>query len=258
MYNDELTQFDVLGVGVTATNMQSATAEILGWVRMGLKKYVCFSTAYGVMESQRDRDLLNAFNHSGMTVPDGMPLVWLGKRYGHRAMGRVYGPDLMLEVCRASLPFGYSHFLYGGNIGVAEDLRDELKRRLPGIRIAGIWTPPYRELLHEEELNLARTVAEAKPDFMWIGLGTPKQERFMARYIDRLDVKVMLGVGAAFDYLSGRSKDAPAWMKRCGMQWAHRLYREPRRLWKRYLVNNPVFVYRCGIQLMKELIWQKN
>ena len=144
---------------------------------------------------------------------------------------------------------GLSHFLYGGNPGVAEKLKLRLERRVPGIHIVGTFTPPFRALTPAEENELAATVAEVHPDVIWVGLSTPKQERFMAGMIDRLDTCLMVGVGAAFDIHAGLLPDAPMWMKRAGLQWLHRLLREPKRLWRRYLANNPRFLWSISLQL---------
>jgi N-acetylglucosaminyldiphosphoundecaprenol N-acetyl-beta-D-mannosaminyltransferase len=206
---------------------------------------------HGVMEAQKDADYQSILNRSFMTAADGMPLVWLGRLQGFTRMHRVYGPDYLTEVCRMSVDRGYRHFLYGGDEGVAELLATELTQRFPGLQIAGTYTPPFRPLLRGEETDLTELVALTKPDIFWVGLGTPKQERFMAHYQDKLDSRVMIGVGAAFDIHTGRTKDAPTWMKSAGLQWLHRLAQEPRRLWRRYLFNNPRFLWSATLQLLR-------
>ena len=235
-------RINVLGVAISVTNMSEAVTAIQGWIKRNEHHYVCVTGVHGVMECQRDPYLTSVHNESGLTVPDGMPLAWAGRIEGFKDMGRVYGPDLMLEVCRVSVKERFSHFLYGGNAGVAKELRENLEKRFPGIRVVGTYTPPFRPLNSEEETDLADRVARAKPDVFWVGLSTPKQEYFMAKYLSKLDTKVMVGVGAAFDIHTGHVRDAPEWIKKLGMQWAHRLIQEPRRLWKRYLYNNPRFV----------------
>lgn len=239
---------NVLGIGIDAIDMPTAVARIIAAAEARSGGYVCVTGVHGVMEAQRDPALRRILNASIVTTPDGMPMVWVGRAQGHDRISRVYGPSLMLEVCRASVGRGLTHFLYGGADGVAEELRSKLTTRFPGLQIVGTYTPPFRPLSPEEELALAAQLAEAKPDFLWVGLSTPKQERFMAQYQGRLDAGVMLGVGAAFDMHSGRTRQAPHWMQQSGLEWFYRLTQEPRRLWKRYAVNNPAFVFRMFLQ----------
>jgi N-acetylglucosaminyldiphosphoundecaprenol N-acetyl-beta-D-mannosaminyltransferase len=176
-------------------------------------------------------------------------MVWMGKLQGHKHMDRVYGPDLMVRLCERSRCAGYRHFLYGGGPGVALELKGCLEARFPGINIVGAYTPPFRPLTPEEESELAGIIAACKPDILWVGLSTPKQERFMAQYLDKLDATIFAGVGAAFDFHAGRVRQAPRWMQRSGLEWLFRLCCEPRRLWKRYLKNNPLFLFRAATQL---------
>jgi N-acetylglucosaminyldiphosphoundecaprenol N-acetyl-beta-D-mannosaminyltransferase len=181
-----------------------------------------------------------------------MPTVWVGRLQGFRHMDRVYGPDLMLEVCRLSEERGYTHFFYGGKDGIAERLADSLRMRYRKLIVVGMNTPPFRLLNPVEEQELQEHVRKTRPDFFWVGLSTPKQERFMADHIGTLDCTLMLGVGAAFDVHTGVTKDAPRWVKRAGLQWFHRLLQEPSRLWKRYLINNPKFVFNIALQLLRQ------
>ncbi len=239
---------NVLGVGISATSMQDAVLLSEKLLSEGSKGYVCVTGVHGVMESRRDQEFRRILNGAFLCTPDGMPTVWVGRLQGHRGMRRVYGPDYMLELCRQSVAQGRRHFLYGGNQGVAEQLRLRLERLIPGIEIAGTYTPPFRPLTASEEGELIDLVNRIRPDIMWVGLSTPKQERFMARFIDRLDTHLMIGVGAAFDIHAGLLSDAPDWLKTCGLQWLHRLTKEPRRLWRRYLRNNPAFVWEIVLQ----------
>jgi N-acetylglucosaminyldiphosphoundecaprenol N-acetyl-beta-D-mannosaminyltransferase len=241
---------NVLGVGVHAINMQQAVAYLLDAVACRKKGYVCVTGVHGVMEAQKNCRFRHTLNQSLLTTPDGMPTVWCGKVAGHKQMGRVFGPDLMLNLCRESINRGFTHFFYGGNTGVAEELKQNLQTRFPGLQVVGTYTPPFRPLTMEEHFELVRQINRLKPDIIWVGLSTPKQERFMAEYLPKLDTSLMLGVGAAFDLHTGRMTDSPEWVKRSGMQWAHRLVQDPRRLWKRYLVNNPKFLMAISAQLM--------
>lgn len=240
---------NVLGVGISAISLPAALGLSQRLLEEHGKGYVCLTGVHGIMEAQRDESLRAILNRSFLCAPDGMPTVWIGRLQGHRQMRRVYGPDYMLEMCKLAARRGYRHFLYGGNNGVAQTLRQRLKEMVPTIDIVGTYTPPFRQLTGLEEDQLAALVRHARPDIFWVGLSTPKQERFMAEHIDRLDTCLMVGVGAAFDIHAGLLADAPPWMKECGLQWLFRLGKEPRRLWRRYLFNNPRFLWRIGLQL---------
>jgi N-acetylglucosaminyldiphosphoundecaprenol N-acetyl-beta-D-mannosaminyltransferase len=245
----ELDRVNILGVGVNAISMAESVQYTDMFLREKGQSYVCVTGVHGIMEAQEDDEFKRILNSSFLTTPDGMPTVWLGRWHGFRKMSRVYGPDFMHEICKLSLERGYRHFLYGGNTGVAEELASKLSSCYPGLQIVGTFTPPFRPLNAEEEIQLERTLVEARADVLWCGLSTPKQERFMSRYCGKLPVKLMVGVGAAFDINSGNLKDAPGWMKGAGLQWLFRLMAEPRRLAGRYLRNNPRFVMLTLLQL---------
>ena len=241
---------NILGVGVSAIDMSAAlqaSEELLDGNGRG---YVCVTGVHGIIEAQDDEQFRSILNHSHLTTPDGMPTVWCGRLNGFKSMSRVYGPDYMLALCRRSVSKGYRHFLYGGKEGVAEQLRDELTRRIPGLVIVGTYTPPFRPLSPTEQDALKAQLDEGKADILWCGLSTPKQERFIAANLALLPVKLMVGVGAAFDLLSGNLSEAPDWMKKSGLQWFYRLIKEPRRLWRRYLFNNPRFIALVLLQVM--------
>jgi N-acetylglucosaminyldiphosphoundecaprenol N-acetyl-beta-D-mannosaminyltransferase len=240
---------NVLGVGVSAIDMEAALSRCEQLIAQRGKGYVCVTGVHGIIEAQRDPALREILNRSFLCTPDGMPTVWVGRFQGHRQMRRVYGPELMGELCRRSVRHGYRHFLYGGNAGVAALLQRGLERQIPGIQICGSYTPPFRPLTADEADDLAEAIRRARPEIVWVGLSTPKQERFMAAMLPRLDTCLMIGVGAAFDIHAGRLRDAPQWMKSCGLQWLHRLALEPRRLWRRYFTNNPRFIWNIGLQL---------
>ena len=240
---------NVLGVRVDAVDISCAVAACEEMIATGGRGYVCVTGVHGVMEAQEDLEFRSILDRSFLTVPDGMPLVWVGKLQGSRGIQRTYGPDLMIELCRHSVQRNYRHFLYGGKAGVAEELASRLRQRIPGLQIVGTYTPPFRQLNTDEEHELSVQISNCEPDVIWVGLSTPKQEKFMAHYISRLDTKLLVGVGAAFDVHTGNIKDAPRWMKSAGLQWLHRLKQEPRRLWKRYLINNPKFLFHIALQL---------
>jgi N-acetylglucosaminyldiphosphoundecaprenol N-acetyl-beta-D-mannosaminyltransferase len=240
---------NVLGVGVHAIDLPAAASIIESALHERRKGYVCVTSVHGVMEAQRDPKFRDILNHALLVTPDGMPTVWVGRLQGNSTMKRVFGPDLMLEVCRRSAGTGTRHFLYGGNPGIADELAERLRHWFPGITVMGTFTPPFRALEPSEQMALEEQMNAASPDIVWVGLSTPKQEKFMAANFQRLPCKIMIGVGAAFDLHTGRVKDAPQWIKDAGLQWAHRLCQEPGRLWKRYLVNNSAFLAALTLQL---------
>ena len=242
---------NVLGVGISILNLQTALDAIVNAVRERRKGYICVTGVHGVMEAQEDKFFRKILNDAFLCTPDGMPMVWAGKLNGYTKMRRVYGPDLMLDVCAWSETNDCRHFFYGGADGVAELLAEKLKARFPKLQVAGTYTPPFRPLNFEEEKQLQAMVHAAKPDIFWVGLSTPKQEKFMAEYLSKLDVALMIGVGAAFDFHSGRIKQAPRWMQRSGLEWFYRLCCEPRRLAKRYFKNNPLFLLKIIGQFCK-------
>ncbi len=240
---------NVLGVGISVLNLRTALAAIAGAVGARRKGYICVTGVHGVMEAQDDAALKKILNDAFLCTPDGMPMVWAGKLAGHRDMRRVYGPDLMLDICAWSETSGCKHFFYGGADGVAELLAQKLKAKFPKLAVVGCYTPPFRALTADEEAQLQAQVRAARPDILWVGLSTPKQEKFMAEFLPKLDATLMIGVGAAFDFHSGRVKQAPRWMQRSGLEWFYRLCSEPRRLAKRYCRNNPLFLLKFLAQL---------
>lgn len=237
-------RFNVLGVGVSALTFRQAVNLVLrsrGEKGLG---YVCVCTVHGISEARSDVAFRRILNRSYLTTPDGMPLVWLGPR----GVERVYGPDLMLAVCDAGRATGLRHYFYGGAPGVAAQLAQSLATRFPGLEVAGTFAPPYRPLDATESAALQAEVRRVQPDVVWVGLSTPKQERFMAEYWEKLDAGVLLGVGAAFDFHTGRVRQAPRWIQRSGFEWLFRLCMEPRRLGPRYLKTNPSFILRIAAQ----------
>ena len=241
---------NILGVPIAAVNMAQAAELIEEWIQNGRKKYVAVTGVHGIMESQYTEEIKRIHQCAGMCVPDGMPTVWIGKYYGHKSMARVYGPDLMLEMMERSIERGYTHFLFGGKEGVPELLRDRLVARFPGLKIVGTLSPPFRPMDEREENNLRNLIQHLSPDIIWVGLSTPRQEKWMASHIEKMKTKVMIGVGAAFDFHAGLVKQAPRWVRRAGLEWLFRLCIEPRRLWRRYLKNNPMFIWMMMLQIM--------
>ena len=243
---------NVLGVGVHPVALDSAAETICRWAESGGQggKYVCVSGMHGVMEAQDDDRTRAILNRADLNVPDGMPLVFLGRFAGFHSITRVYGPDLMHEVMKRSASRGLSHFFYGGKEGVAAELAQKMQRLYPGVRVAGTFCPPFRPLSASEARQILDMINQASPDFVWVGLSTPKQERWMAEYVEKLNARVLLGVGAAFDFNTGRLRRAPRWMQMLALEWLYRIIQEPGRLYKRYLTNIPRFVVRVVSQAL--------
>lgn len=261
-------RINVLGVGISVLTLDTAVEAVNKALASGSQCYITVTGVHGISECQRDPELLRIHNESLLSTPDGMPLTWLGRFHGigPTEMDRVYGPDLMLRIIEDGQQSkqrekGLRHFLLGGAEGVAEILRDKLLARIPNAEIVGIRTPPFRPLTQVEEHDLVEELRLLRPDCLWVGLSTPKQERFMADLLSRYGAAstgplklpaplVMFGVGAAFDFHAGLMPQAPRWIQRAGMEWGYRLATEPRRLWRRYLTNNPLFVARIAMQLL--------
>jgi N-acetylglucosaminyldiphosphoundecaprenol N-acetyl-beta-D-mannosaminyltransferase len=247
----EIEQFKVLGVNINVLDQERTREFLFDTVREGRRGYVTITNVYSVSEALRDPELKRIFNEALLSTPDGMPMVWMGRLLGHPSIRRVYGPDLVLNLCDHGRSSGFSHFFFGGNPGVAGDLAANLEKRFPGLKVAGTFCPPFRALNDAEKSELQKRVRESQPDFFWVGMSTVKQERFMAEYMSILpEAKIFIGVGAAFDFLTGRVRQAPRWMMQLGLEWLFRLFQEPRRLWRRYLIYNPLFVVRAAGQLM--------
>ena len=250
---------NVLGVGVSIVDMPAAVREIqAGADQPQHLGYVTLTGVHGVIESQRDSDLMKVYNQSFLSTPDGMPMVWVGRTLGHRKISRVYGPDLMLEISKASANTQHGHYYFGGKDSVADQLKSCLESRIEGLNIVGTMTPPFRPMTAEEDQNLVEELQRLRPHYFWVGLGAPKQERFMHDFLQRHpDLTadwghgmIMLGVGAAFDFHTGLLKQAPKLMQKCGLEWLFRLAMEPRRLWKRYAYANSMFLCRIFPQML--------
>jgi N-acetylglucosaminyldiphosphoundecaprenol N-acetyl-beta-D-mannosaminyltransferase len=246
----EVERVNVAGLEVAVLDLEMAAKKVVAAARLGHKGYVCVTGGHGIVESERDDSLRVLFNRAFLVVPDGMPLVWMGRyRYGKKQMGRVYGPDLMLEVMRLTEGSEIRHFFYGGKEGRAEELREAMLRRFPGANIVGVGTPPFRALEEGEIEELSKDIERCRPHLMWVGISTPKQDRFMAEVGPRLAVPISLGVGAAFDFHTGHVAQAPGWMQRGGLEWLYRLTREPARLWPRYSRVVPRLLYLFFLQV---------
>jgi len=245
---NSMARANVLGIGVHALDMERTIAAMKSAIEEGRKGYICLASAHGIVESLRNPALQAAFAGAFLVAPDGMPTVWMGRLQGLRQMKRVFGPELMREALRWR-ELGWRHFLCGGAPGIAKQLRDALLERFPWASIVGTYTPPFREMDAEEVHELAERVRQTKPDIIWVGISTPKQELLMARLLPLLETRLMAGVGAAFLYHTGVIHDSPAWLKAAGLQWLHRLLQEPARLWRRYVTVVPRFLFYSVMQM---------
>ncbi|MBV9760544.1 MAG: WecB/TagA/CpsF family glycosyltransferase [Acidobacteriaceae bacterium] len=242
--------FKVLAVQVSAVQIPEVVLRMRRWIGARRRAhYIAVTGMHGVMEARRDSRFERILNSADLVVPDGMPLVWLGRWHGHALARRVYGPELMEKFCRET-GNEFTHFFYGGAPGTGKRLGEALGQRF-GTRSVGDYSPPFRPLTADEDAEVVKMIEEAAPDILWIGLSTPKQERWMYEHRERLTVPVIVGVGAAFDFHTGQLKQAPSWMRENGLEWLYRLIAEPRRLWRRYLVYGPQFVWNVLLQICK-------
>jgi len=249
---------NVLGIGINDVNMGTALAEVeMAADTPGVLGYVTVTGVHGVIESQSDVELQRIHNGSFLSIPDGIPMVWMGRARGHDTMEQVCGPEFMPALLERGLTAKRRHFLWGGGDGVVGKLSSALKERHPDLELVGMSTPPFRPLTDAEELELVSEIRRTKPHFFWVGLSTPKQERFMSgflsRHADQLRSEnqglLFFGVGAAFDFQAGLVKEAPRWIRGSGFEWLFRMVMDPKRLWRRYLRNNPRFLAGALAQL---------
>ena len=244
-------RFNVLGVGIGQLNMELALAAIRDWVASRSRVYVCVCPVHSVMECRRSEEVRRVFNAAGMVTPDGMPLVWAARLRGQRGVERVYGPDLLLAQLSDSVAAGHRHYFYGGREGVAERLVAAMRKRFPDLQVAGWETPAFGPLEEICTPSTAATINAARPDIVWVGMSSPRQDLWMARMRGQLDAPVLIAVGAAYDFHTGSIRQAPRWMQRSGLEWLFRLVTEPRRLWRRYVYDNPRFLWEFGLQMLR-------
>jgi len=242
----------ILGTEVTPTDIERTCADIERWIAEGRREYVCVTGAHGIIESRRDARVHQAHAQAGMVVPDGMPLVFMARHLGFPDTSRVYGPDLMRRLTAISAARGYRQFYYGGPPGLADALSLELRSRHRKLQVAGTLAPPFRSQSEDEDAREVDIINSARPDIVWVGLSTPKQELWMSAHRERLNAPVLIGIGAAFDFLAGTKRQAPVWMQKKGLEWSYRLMSEPRRLWKRYARIVPTFAALAVCQLLLE------
>lgn len=239
----------VLGMRVDMTSYGDATRRVLAWAKKSESRYVCVANVHMTMEAYDSSEFRQIVNTSDLVTPDGMPLVWMLRRLGIPDQERVYGPELVLRVCEAAAREGVRIGFYGGAPEALEGLVESLRARFPGLKVAYAHSPPFRPLTPEEDAQIVEEINASGARILFVGLGCPKQERWMAAHKGRVQA-VMIGVGAAFDFHAGRLPQAPAWMQRAGLEWLFRLLTEPRRLWRRYARHNPRFVILALMQLL--------
>jgi len=239
---------NVLGIAVEVLNLETAVSRVAEELLSNRKGYVCAVGVHGILEARQDPMVARAVADAAIVIPDGTPTVWVGRLQKHASMRHVTGPTLMREIFRRKEFSRYSHFFYGGKEGVADELANNMLRQFPWINIAGTYTPPFRELTPSEENDLIRIIRGCRPDIIWVGISTPRQELFMRKMLSHLQTRLMFGVGAAFDFHTGRIKDCPKWIKTAGLHWLHRLLQDPKRLWRRNL-RNAGFLWHIAMQL---------
>lgn len=243
--------YRVLGIRVHGVQIPDAVATMRRWVEeRGPCRYVVVTGMTGITEALRDRAYLQGVNSADLCAADGWPVMMMGRLAGHRMERRVYGPELMQTFIERTERLGFRHFFYGGAPGVADELARRFKQRCPGIEIAGTYCPPFGPVRPEEDPAVLERINSSRADVLWVGLGTPKQERWMYLRRPHLKVPVLVGVGAAFDFHTGRVPQAPPWVRDHGFEWLFRLVAEPRRLWRRYLVDGGLFAVRLMIAIV--------
>jgi N-acetylglucosaminyldiphosphoundecaprenol N-acetyl-beta-D-mannosaminyltransferase len=242
MAEKKLNKFYILGVKISAIDMNDACSFVEDVILRRQKKYICVCPVSMIMECKRNEKVSRSVNSADLATPDGMAVVWIGKMLGHKNIRRVYGPELMQNICYISVKKGYKHYFYGANQDTLNKLQERLKEEYSGLIINGSLSPPFRQLTEEEDNKIVEKINQSNSDIVWVGLGSPKQDLWMYEHRGRINAPVMIGVGAAFDFLAGTKPQAPIWVRNSGFEWLFRLVTEPKRLWRRYLVDCPLFI----------------
>lgn len=235
---------EILGINTTAQRFAEAVNTLMDWARENTPHYVCTCPVYTLMMGVEQPTVRQALNSASMVTADGMPVVWMQRKLGDPGAERVYGPDLMTALCSAGVGCGLRHFFFGGTAGVANQVAEHVQHRFPGLVVAGTYAPPYAPVGNSPNQEFVTMLNESRAHVIWVGLGSPKQDIWMMRYRPVLDAPLLIGVGAAFDFVAGTKRQAPSWMRRSGFEWVFRLTQEPRRLWKRYLIYNFRFLWQ--------------
>ena len=249
---DQLRQ-NILGVMISVIDLDQAVAYCQNQIKTRQPTYICVAPAHSIMDCYEDGYLREIFNKSGLTTPDGMAVVWIMKLKGNKTVSRVYGPDLLLSLCELSNKSGWKHFFYGSTDQVLNQMLAKLLTEYPDVKICGSYAPPFKVGKITERQEVINNINQLNPDIVWVGLGSPKQEYWMFEHRGKLNAPLLIGVGAAFDFLSGNKNQAPKWVQRSGFEWLYRLIDEPRRLWRRY-IKYPKFV----MLVLKEMVGLKD
>jgi len=243
MAERKLNKFYILGTGISAIGMDDACSLVKEAIRKGQKKYICVCPVSTIMECKKNEQVLKSVNSADLATPDGMAVVWIGRMFGYNNTRRVYGPELMQNICDISAEKGYKNYFYGSNQDTLDKLQERLRKKYQGLIINGSFSPPFRKLTEKEDSKIVEEINRSDSDIVWVGLGSPKQDVWMHEHRERINASVMIGVGAAFDFLAGTKPQAPSWLGNNGFEWLFRLITEPKRLWRRYLVDYPLFMY---------------
>lgn len=241
---------EIMGIRVDAVQIPDVIQHMEGWITKNIHhNYIVVANMDTAVTGKFNPEFKEAVNKSSLAIPDGFPLLLAGRLRGHTLKKRAYGPDLLLKFLEISEEKGYSHFFYGATEETLGKLIKNIKNKFPKIKIAGSYAPPFRPLTQEEDKVVVDLINKAAPSVLWVGIGCPKQELWMRNHREKLNIPVMLGVGAAFDFIAGTKPQAPRWISDNGFEWLFRLTTEPKRLWRRYLINYPLFVYYVLVEL---------
>ena len=247
-------RFYILNVGISAIDMDDACLFIEDAVSKKERKYICVCPVSTIIGCNRNEKVLKSVNSADLATPDGMAVAWIGRMLGHKNIRRVYGPDLMQNICDISVKKGYRNYFYGAIQDTLNKLQEKLSNKYPELIISGSFSPPFRQLTKEEDNKIVEEINRSDSDIVWVGLGSPKQDVWMYEHRGRINAPVMIGVGAAFDFLAGTKTQAPRWLRENGFEWLFRLITEPKRLWRRYLIDCPLFVYYLLVELVSKPI----
>lgn len=249
---EQIARYRVLGTQVDAVQIPDIVAIFERWIKAQCaSRFVAVCNVHMIVEAERNADFRKVIDAAALVVPDGSPLIWIGRRSGFQLARRCYGPDLFQEFTESTAAKGYRHYLYGGHPGVGERVAERLQQDYPGVVIAGVFSPPFRKMTPEEDEGAVQAINASGADILWVALGCPRQEIWMYGHRDRLNVPVVVGVGQAFDIYAGRVVQAPRWMREHGLEWLFRLLTNPRRLWRRYLVYNSDFLLRLAYSWLR-------